>query len=415
VHLAHCLSSNGSSDANPASKQPAAMSERSWRRSAHVVAPDATAAAAAKAAAAPSLSSSTSLAVTAAAGRRTHAKRKQAPPPPKKKNAKDSSVRNKKRQQGSGAKRSTTPVDSPPSVNCFNWLDDNCRIKIFSYSAWQDLAEAAQTARAFRDDCRHPSLTQNADRQMVLTVRGECGDLYRRLASMADSNRLVACTRLKVVRGGQVRFTPEDAAARIRGGRTIPQVTSLELSLDTSDGTPGVAAADWYTVYYLGIRVAEYLPHLRHLTVSDGLVRPPGARGIYEKCPNLASLTWRNQPECPFLEGHLLGRFCPVRCLDMDGCTFSVAPYRSPRILHYNAGTLERVSIRNARCYVDRPYDSDDEYEYDAGTIDVWPIPQQAIVEFARLAPNLRWLRSDLTPDNVAMLQLERPDVAFVS
>jgi hypothetical protein len=384
------------------------MSERITRRSSHVVAPAATAAAA---------PSSSSLAATAAAGHRTHAKRKQAPPPPKKTSAKDSTIRDKKRQQGSGAKRST-PVDSPPSVNCFDWLDDNCRTKILSYSTWQDLAEAAQTSRAFRDDCRHPSLTQNADRQMVLTVRGECGDLYRLLASMADSNRLAACTRLKVVRGGQVTFTPDDAAVRIRGGRTIPQVTSLELSLDTSGGTPG--AANWYTVHVLGIRVAEYLPHLRHLTVSDGLVRFAGTRGIYEKCPSLESLTWRNQPSCGFLAGHLLGRGCPVRRLDMDGCTFSVTSFpcaaaNCPCVFHHNAGTLERVSIRDARYYVDRPYDSDYEDEGEDEASDVRPIPQHAIAEFVRRAPNLRWLRSDLTPDNVAMLQLERPDVAFVS
>jgi hypothetical protein len=64
---------------------------------------------------------------------------------------------------------------------------------------------------------------------------------------------------------------------------------------------------------------------------------------------------------------------------------------------------------------VDRPYDSDYEDEGEDEASDVRPIPQHAIAEFVRRAPNLRWLRSDLTPDNVAMLQLERPDVTFVS
>jgi hypothetical protein len=37
------------------------------------------------------------------------------------------------------------------------------------------------------------------------------------------------------------------------------------------------------------------------------------------------------------------------------------------------------------------------------------------LIRFVRNAPNLRWFRSDLTPENVAMLKAERPDVTFVA
>jgi hypothetical protein len=43
------------------------------------------------------------------------------------------------------------------------------------------------------------------------------------------------------------------------------------------------------------------------------------------------------------------------------------------------------------------------------------PIPQAGLVKFARRARSLRRLRSDLTPDNAAVLRGERPDVAFVA
>ena len=43
------------------------------------------------------------------------------------------------------------------------------------------------------------------------------------------------------------------------------------------------------------------------------------------------------------------------------------------------------------------------------------PLPQQVIMNFVRNAPKLRWLRSDLTKENVAILQKERPEVIFCS
>jgi hypothetical protein len=42
-------------------------------------------------------------------------------------------------------------------------------------------------------------------------------------------------------------------------------------------------------------------------------------------------------------------------------------------------------------------------------------LPQEVIVQMVRNRPQLRWLRSDLTPKNVAVLQQERPGITFVS
>ena len=43
------------------------------------------------------------------------------------------------------------------------------------------------------------------------------------------------------------------------------------------------------------------------------------------------------------------------------------------------------------------------------------PVPQEMIIKFVRRHHPLRWLHSDLTVENVAMLQQERPEVTFVS
>jgi hypothetical protein len=303
-------------------------------------------------------------------------------------------------------------------INLFGLLDDNCRLKVLAYLTWQDLAEAAQTSRAFREDCRHPSLTQNADRRMVLIVRGRCGAFYRRLSAMVDSNRFATYTKLKVVRAARLEPTPDADAVLIRGGRTLPHVTSLELSFDPSGDTPelmrhrkqrpGIEGHLWKTV-------AEYLPHLAHLTVSHNEVAYLGPKVASYMCPDLDSLTWRNQVASTFLTGHDLD-VSRLRCVDMDGSAFGQVGFCSTGrgitslfeeddgvcIFHRYVGELERVSLRNVTYYV-----------YDRRNAKA--IPQRGLIKFVRRAANLRWFRSDLTPENVAMLQAERPDVTFVS
>lgn len=43
------------------------------------------------------------------------------------------------------------------------------------------------------------------------------------------------------------------------------------------------------------------------------------------------------------------------------------------------------------------------------------PIPQAVIVKMVRHTPTLHWLHSDLTKENVTILQQERPDVTFIT
>jgi hypothetical protein len=68
-------------------------------------------------------------------------------------------------------------------------------------------------------------------------------------------------------------------------------------------------------------------------------------------------------------------------------------------IFHRCCKALERVSIRNARCYRNV----------------LICIPQNALIKFVRNVPSLRWFRSDLTQENIDMLQLERPDIELLN
>jgi hypothetical protein len=64
---------------------------------------------------------------------------------------------------------------------------------------------------------------------------------------------------------------------------------------------------------------------------------------------------------------------------------------------------LERVTLKHA-AYLER---------YDFGP-DYWKeLPQEALTKFVRHTPRLRWFRSDLTQENIAMLKEEFPEVEF--
>jgi hypothetical protein len=304
-------------------------------------------------------------------------------------------------------------VNSSPApfakVNCLNVLDDGCRLKILSFLSWKDLGRASATSKAFREDCRHPSLTQNADRQRVLLV-GECPLRFLSLlARGARLNQFATYPKLKIVRG--VRFEYFSRSDLREPRFTIPGITSLEVAFDTASDVDARRPA-------LGSRVplwfweatAECLPNLRHLTVSDERGNGMAPVKVAETCPRLETLTFHRQSSTYLLRG--LGHAQQLRAVYMDDCTFRidagaelvlVDDGRSSRCIFDGiVDQLERLSLRNARYY------------YMDNLSNVRDIPQSVIITFVRRAANLTWLRSDLTPENVAMLQRERPNVSFV-
>lgn len=64
---------------------------------------------------------------------------------------------------------------------------------------------------------------------------------------------------------------------------------------------------------------------------------------------------------------------------------------------------LERLSIKNATWSL----------EYNAA--ERYPVSQRMLIKMVRNHPTLRWLRSDLSEENVVMLQREKPEITFIS
>ena len=65
---------------------------------------------------------------------------------------------------------------------------------------------------------------------------------------------------------------------------------------------------------------------------------------------------------------------------------------------------LACLSIKNATCRLRNEEDSRETAQ---------PVPQEMLIKMVRRHPSLRWLRSDLSEENIAMLQQERPEITF--
>ncbi|OEU23449.1 hypothetical protein FRACYDRAFT_267543 [Fragilariopsis cylindrus CCMP1102] len=69
-------------------------------------------------------------------------------------------------------------------------------------------------------------------------------------------------------------------------------------------------------------------------------------------------------------------------------------------MFHRCCKALERVSIRNMHF---------NDYRYK-------DFKQNLLIKFVRNAPpSLHWFRSDLTPDNMTMLRMERPGIELLN
>jgi hypothetical protein len=240
-----------------------------------------------------------------------------------------------------------------------------------------------------------------------------------RLANEAALNQFATYPKLKIVRGVRLEhFSSEsnpwpwgEPACAIRG------VTSLELSFDATShdgaGSPTRSRSPLPDfVLHFWEPTAACFPNLRHLTVSDNRGTELAVLHVAETCRRLETITFHRQTSSHLLWGHY-GRARRLRAIYMDDCTFQIergADYvlaedgRSDRCIFDDVvDQLERLSLRNASYY----------YRDDENTVRA--LPQSAVIKFVRRAANLTWLRSDLTPENVAMLQRERPGVTFVS
>jgi hypothetical protein len=205
--------------------------------------------------------------------------------------------------------------------------------------------------------------------------------------------KIVGVDRLPVVSGGI------DDIAQLTG------VTNLDLSL--SEGQTR-------HVYHRCVKaLLRMCPNVADVDLSH--VEVFGATEIWNACSNSEQVTWKG------CRGLLVSG--GIQDTGIEVVNLSDSVFRSDNVqsnamnlygtngnddsyMFHFCPELRRLDIKNAswhcqgHCH-DMPEPED--------------LPQEIIIKMVRHHPNLVWLRSDLTDENVAMLQEERPEITFVS
>jgi hypothetical protein len=162
----------------------------------------------------------------------------------------------------------------------------------------------------------------------------------------------------------------------------------------------------------------QAVPNVREvdLSYSKALHIDPST-GMF---PCIIKLTWKGanrggdmRNQSISLTG-MLQEFCYIDELCIDNYVFHCHP---DVLVRYSNGSnsnyyswmyyyrrLERISMKDVSCWCCGARGDVKE-----------PMPQEAIIKMVRHTTTLHWLRSDLTKENVAMLQNKQPEVTFVS
>jgi hypothetical protein len=295
-------------------------------------------------------------------------------------------------------------------------LPFECSLRILSYLSSDDLSEAAQVSRHFRQDCRHSSLDQT--RTVTYTCRRTLIPvLLLKLLDMDRSHIFSRFHKLKIVGHGALAPIAYQHVKNRVGSSMIQDLNILDLSLPSTN-----SKKEKKLRVCVFKALAPLMPNLRQVDLSNALVSQTILTDFARFCPHLEKITWHGhqtsayvKPVFPlggFLSGMDLRFFKSLKEIIMDDSTFNCLGVENHAVMLFSESTptsrcifwlcnakLEKVSLKNSKSYIfGNPPQA---------------IPQLALLKFVRCTRTLRWFRSDLTPENVSVLKAERPDVTF--
>jgi hypothetical protein len=326
-------------------------------------------------------------------------------------------------------KRSGVPVSSGEgkrlritndneSIAGLDNIPTECNIRILQFLDVDDLANVAQVSRRFNESSLHPSLPQNRTAMLTCIRRLDkstgmfsCSPLPL-LQKLRDKGVMYQChrfNRVKILGHNLLENYPQEEAYNVVPDlRTLPYVAVLDLSFPSNALQKNKKFKVCVSAILSGI-----MPCLQEIDLSNANVAESALRHFAAQCPHLERVTWDHHHANTNMSGKALNACRVLMELYMDDSVFTFSIHENDRIID---GTrtedcifgrcntfLERVSLKNAGCrYSFKPY-----------TFPTLDLPQIGLIKFVRNTPSLRWFRSDLSPENVAILQAERPEVTF--
>lgn len=316
--------------------------------------------------------------------------------------SKDSDEQRSNKRQRTDDARGETP--SPAAACSLDDVNNDCLRLILSYvSDTDDLNSFAICSKSCRQARADPSLDQTRTGTIVLsdesTFDSLCGAIIRgRWNRYFRENQ----TKLKIV--GLEKLPAVQPSSGRHSNAYLNRVTSLQFSCDRTHPFSTNALC-----IFCGL-----LPNLTELDMGDMVTifnSRTLLRAIARYCPKLQRFTWKDC-QTPFApNGYAFASFEHLTELCLDGAQFDVAieivagddddtaddwePYLLSFCQH-----LERVSIQN--CSWNEWYG-------------ITPMSNEIVCKMVRHHEPLRWLRSDLSVEDVAILREDRPDITFVS
>lgn len=286
-------------------------------------------------------------------------------------------------------------------------LNDNVLVNIMSFLTFNDLNEVELCNHRCQEIRSHESLDQTRVGTIVFS-ENTTRDSFENAIYRHDRDEV---------------FTGNRTHLKVVGLEQVQNENWSELNLGTLPSLPGVLKLDVpcsqenLTSQRNAFRVLLHtLPHLRELNASN-LKLAEHFFFSFSMCRELERLTWTGC-DALALFGNGLSYRSNLMELMLDEYQVRYAGSRNDflRNFTFEEGTdfpsnyymwifcrrLKRLSMKNAT-WICQDMSAPE------------PLAQGAIIKMVRRHPTLRWIRSDLTEENVAMLKQERPEITFVT
>jgi hypothetical protein len=299
-------------------------------------------------------------------------------------------------------KRSRLNTAPEETTACFDDLNGDCLVNVLSCLPSDDMNSVAICSKRCREARANDSLDQTRTGTIMCTENTTIESI-RNAFVRQEWNEVFSGhrTRLKVVGLESMPRLREDI--KQSPNHVLPHVSSLDLSFNSFAGDDNLR-------HNKTVAFARMLPNLEEIDLSHTTGMPLGcARDFRNRyCRNLCRVIWNSSQQHVGLSDMFLPQamteiyldnsqiFTPLVLAQLYFSAFACS------FMFQTCNRLERLSIMNTTWT-------------SYGSETTQPVAQEMLIKMVRLHPTLRWLRSDLTDENIAMLQQERPDITFVS
>lgn len=297
----------------------------------------------------------------------------------------------------------------------FESLNNDCVLQILSFLPVEDLNTFALISHRYCVLRRHESLDQTRIASIICSQSNESSSRRSLLKVFSAARSTLSSHYTHLIISELEIFGGDISNNRIPIER-LPNTTKLELVASNPNERSGEEPNDNHLVQNL---LPEHAPNIKELVLNQ--IPNSWILRVGRGLPQLARVShfggctvdmngW-NYSESPALTD-----------LNLDGCClmswsrFSVRELEFARFTSWVFSTcflmrhvlqLRRLSMKGATWSVFN--------KYGESAFEPEPVPQDMLIKMVRNHSTFRWLRSDLSQENIAMLKQERPDITFVS